>query len=133
MKKVESSKVKVSKEVEIKKDEFDLEEAFVLWSHKAKSGADYLTGSVGEMKLIGFFNKEKKNEKEPDIRIYTIENDEISKEEVASLWRNVSKTGSYYLTGTDNENIKLVGFYNEKIFEFPNRPFIRVYYKEAEK
>ena len=131
MKKVESSKVKVNKEIEIKKDEFDLEEAFVLWNHQAKSGADYLTGSVGEMKLIGFFNKTKKNEKEPDIRIYTIENDEISKEEVASLWRNVSKTGSYYLTGTDNENIKLVGFYNEKIFEFPNRPLIRVYYKES--
>lgn len=131
MKKVESSKVKVNKEIEIKKDEFDLEEAFVLWNHQAKSGADYLTGSVGEMKLIGFFNKTKKNEKEPDIRIYTIENDEISKEEVASLWRNVSETGSYYLTGTDNENIKLVGFYNEKIFEFPNRPLIRVYYKES--
>ena len=132
MKKVESSKVKVNKEIEIKKDEFDLEEAFVMWNHKAKSGIEYLTGSVGKMKLIGFFNKEKKNEKEPDIRIYTIENDEISKEEVASLWNNLSKSKKYYLTGYDNENIKLLGFYNDSLIEFPNRPYIRVYFRESE-
>lgn len=129
MKKVESSKVKVSKEVEIKK-EFDLKEAFVLWDHTAKSGNAYLTGTADDIKLIGFINKEKKNEKEPDIRVYMIENDEISKETVASLWKNVSKNGKYYLSGTDNENKKLVGFYNDKMIEFPNRPYIRVYYSE---
>ena len=130
MKKVESSKVKINKE-EIKVEERkELKEAFAMWSNTAKSGSDYLTGKCDDMKLIGFFNKEKKNEKEPDIRIYIIENDEISKEAVASLWKNISKGGNYYLSGTDNENNKLVGFYNTKFIEFPNRPFIRVYYSE---
>ena len=82
------------------------------------------------MKLIAFFNKEKKNEKEPDIRVYSIEGDELSSEAVASLWKNVSKGGQYYLSGTDNENKKLFGFYNDNIIEFPNRPYIRVYYSE---
>lgn len=131
MKKVESSKVKINKE-EITNTEvnMELEEAFALWSNNAKSGTEYLTGKVGEMKLIGFFNKEKKNEKEPDIRVYQLIDDEISKEAVASLWKNVSKGGIYYLSGTDNENKKLVGFYNNKFIEFPNRPYIRVYYSE---
>lgn len=131
MKKVEKSNEKINKEYEVKK-EFDLEEAFVMWSHTSKTNKEYLTGSVGDMKLIGFLNINKKNEKEPDIRIYTVENDNISKESVASLWKNVSKNGKYYLTGVDNENIKLVGFYNDNIIEFPERPFIRVYYKESE-
>lgn len=130
MKKVESSKVKINKE-EIKVEENkELKEAFAMWNNTAKSGSEYLTGRCEDMKLIGFFNKEKKNEKEPDIRVYIIENDEISKEAVASLWKNVSKGGNYYLSGTDNENNKLVGFYNTKFIEFPNRPFIRVYYSE---
>ena len=130
MKKVESSKVKINKE-EVKIEERkELKEAFALWNNTAKSGSEYLTGKCEDMKLIGFFNKEKKNEKEPDIRIYIIENDDISKEAVASLWKNTSKGGNYYLSGTDNENNKLVGFYNTKFIEFPNRPFIRVYYSE---
>lgn len=129
MKKVESSKVKVNKEIEVKK-EFDLKEAFALWEHNAKSGTSYLTGTVDDMKLIGFLNTNKKNEKEPDIRVYELINDEISKEAVASLWKNISKNGNYYLSGNDNENKKLVGFYNTNIIEFPNRPYIRVYYSE---
>lgn len=130
MKKVESSKVKVAEEVRAVEEKQELKEAFALWSNNSKAGNEYLTGRCEDMKLIGFFNKEKKNEKEPDIRIYIIENDEISKEAVASLWKNVSKGGNYYLSGTDNENNKLVGFYNTKFIEFPNRPFIRVYYSE---
>lgn len=130
MKKVESSKVKINKE-EVKIEERkELEEAFALWSNNSKSGTEYLSGKVDDMKLIGFFNKDKKNEKEPDIRIYIVENDEISKEAVASLWKNVSKGGNYYLSGSDNEDKKLVGFYNNKFIEFPNRPYIRVYYSE---
>lgn len=132
MKKVESSNIKVNKEYEVKK-EFDLKEAFALWQHVSKEGNSYLTGSVENMKLIGFYNKNKKNEKEPDIRVYSVENDEISKEAVASLWKNLSKDNKYYLTGTDNEGLKLVGFYNDNIIEYPNRPVVRVYYKESEK
>ena len=109
MKKVESSNVKVNKEIEVKK-EFDLKEAFALWEHKAKSGVIYLTGTVEEMKLIGFYNKNKKNEKEPDIRVYQLINDEISKEAVASLWRNISKNVNYYLSGIDNIRFFLILF-----------------------
>lgn len=129
MKKVESSKIKVNKEYEIKK-EFDLKEAFALWERTSQAGNKYLTGKVDDLKLIAFLNKEKKNEKEPDIRIYTIENDEISKEAVASLWKNLSKNNRYYLTGIDNEGLRLVGFYNEQIMEFPDRPLIRVYFQK---
>ena len=129
MKKVESSKIKVNKEVKVEERK-ELEEAFALWSNTAKSGIEYLSGKVEGMKLIAFINKEKKNEKEPDIRVYELINDEISKEAVASLWKNVSKNGNYYLSGTDNENKKLVGFYNTNFIEFPNRPYIRVYYSE---
>lgn len=131
MKRVEKSTEKINKDYEVKK-QFDLEEAFVMWSHTSKNNTEYLTGTVGDMKIIGFLNTNKKNEKEPDIRIYTVEQDSLSKEAVASLWKNLSKNGKYYLTGTDNENIKLVGFYNDNIIEFPDRPFIRVYYKESE-
>ena len=131
MKKVESSKIKVNKEYEVKK-EFDLKEAFALWERTSQAGNKYLTGKVDELKLIAFLNKEKKNEKEPDIRVYSIENDEISKEAVASLWKNLSKNNKYYLTGVDNEGLKLVGFYNDQIIEFPDRPLIRVYFKESE-
>lgn len=129
MKKVESSKIKVNKEYEVKK-EFDLKEAFALWERTSQAGNKYLTGKVDDLKLIAFLNKEKKNEKEPDIRIYTIENDEISKEAVASLWKNLSKNNRYYLTGIDNEGLRLVGFYNEQIMEFPDRPLIRVYFQK---
>lgn len=129
MKKVESSKVKVNKEMEVKK-EFDLKEAFALWERTSQAGNKYLTGKVDDLKLIAFLNKEKKNEKEPDIRIYTIENDEISKEAVASLWKNLSKNNRYYLTGIDNEGLRLVGFYNEQIMDFPDRPLIRVYFQK---
>lgn len=127
MKKVETTKT--NKEVEVKK-EFDLEEAFALWDHVAKSGDHYLTGTIDNMKLICFYNKEKKNEKEPDYRVYILENDEISKEAVASLWRNISKSNKFYLSGKDNEDKKLVGFYNDNFVEFPNRPLIRVYYQK---
>ena len=59
MKKVESSNIKVNKEYEVKK-EFDLKEAFALWQHVSKEGNSYLTGSVENMKLIGFYNKNRK-------------------------------------------------------------------------
>jgi len=45
-----------------------------LWKKKSAKGNTYLSGSVqvGEFKIkvVGFINKEKKNEREPDIRLY---------------------------------------------------------------
>lgn len=127
MKKVENKEKTIANYNEKK----DLKEAFALWTNTAASGSEYLTGKCDDIKLVGFFNTKKKNEKEPDIRIYsTDEKGNRSEEAVASLWKNMSKGGKYYLSGTDNENKKLVGFYNDNIIEFPNRPYIRVYYSE---
>ena len=124
---------KVEKTVaEPKTEQKELKEAFALWARKAQSGKEYYTGKCDDISLLGFVNTNKKNEKEPDIRIYTgDENNEDKLVEVASLWKNVSKKDNLYLSGTDNEGKKLVGFYNDKFMEFPNRPYIRVYYKES--
>ena len=125
---------KVEKKVaEPKTEEKELKEAFALWSRKGQSGKEYYSGKCDDISLLGFINANKKNEKEPDIRIYTSdENNEDKLVEVASLWKTISKNDKLYLTGKDNENKKLIGFYNDHFMEFPNRPFIRVYYNEQE-
>lgn len=124
---------KVEKKVaEPKTETKELKEAFALWARKAASGKEYYSGKCDDMELIAFVNTSKKNEKEPDVRVYTTdENNEDKLVEVASLWKNLSKKDTLYLSGTDNEGKKLVGFYNDKFMEFPNRPFITVYYKES--
>jgi len=129
MKKVESSNIKVSKEVELTEKK-DLKEEFALWENTSSKGTVYFTGYCGDIRLIAFENKNKKNEKEPDIRIYQVYNNELSKETVCSLWKNVSKSGKYYLSGKDNEGKKLIGFFNDKMIEYPDRPIIRVYSEE---
>ena len=125
---------KVEKKVaEPKTEQKKLKKAFALWARKSQNGKEYYSGKCEEMSLIAFANTSKKNEKQPDIRVYTNdENNDGSLVEVASLWKNLSKKDNLYLSGTDNEGKKLVGFYNDHFMEFPNRPFIRVYYKEQE-
>lgn len=115
-------------------NEFNLTEAFVLWKNEAKSGNDYLKGYTpadkkgNQTKLIGYFNPNKKNPKEPDVRVYALVDDKQDIE-VASLWENVSEgKGTRYLTGTTNDDEKLVAFYGKENEE--KRPYIRVYYKE---
>jgi hypothetical protein len=111
------------------KKEFDLKEAFVLWKNVAKSGKEYLAGFVAneeKTKLKGFFNTDKKNPKEPDIRVYTEVNDKLV--EVASLWTNVDKKEQKYVTGSTDENEKLVGWFGKENQEM--RPFVRVYYEK---
>ena len=111
---------------------FDLPESFVLWENTSKSGMKYLSGYTSEelqTKLVGFYNTNKKNPKEPDVRIYDIDADGNQGNEVCSLWENISKNETRYLTGTTNENEKIIAFYN-KVEENPNRPYIRAYYKQ---
>ena len=114
------------------KKEFNLLEAFVLWESTSKAGRKYLTGRTSEQKdyleLVGFYNTNKKNPKEPDIRIYVTDK-EGNQEEVCTLWENISKNETRYLTGTTNENEKIIAFYNN-VEEHPNRPYIRAYYKQ---
>ena len=132
MRTVKEKEVKTN-ESEVKQ-EFNLKEAFVLWKKQAKSGNDYLNGFLVDDKgnkvfLNGFFNTNKKNPKEPDIRVVTSVNEGEESIEVASLWENVSEgKGTRYLTGTTNDKEKLVCFYGKDHQEA--RPYIRAYYKE---
>lgn len=129
---------KQTEEKEIKKEEvertFNLEEAFVLWKNKAKSGEDYLKGKTALDKkedfieLVGYFNSRKKNPKEPDIRIYSLDSEGHQEKEVCSLWENISKNEKRYLTGATDDQEKIVAFYNDK--EVEKRPYIRAYYRQ---
>lgn len=120
---------KVTKETEKKGSE--LTESFALWLNKSKAGNEYLTGKLNEKlgsgKLVGYFNTNKKNPKEPDIRIYTLDTENKNDKEIADLWDSVSEvTGNEYLTGTSDEQERLIGFYGEKNAK---TPYIRVYFK----
>ena len=121
------------KEVEVKESKKELKDAFVLWRQDSEKGGHYLKGHVSEdgTKLIGFFNTNKNNPKEPDVRVYTIGEDGKRDQEVASLWENVAKNESHYLTGKTNESEKLVAWYGD-IESFPTRPYIKAYYQEQE-
>lgn len=105
------------------KQEVKLTEAFALWKNKSKAEKDYLSGyDLHKNKLVGFFNTNKKNPKEPDIRVYLGNQDK----EVASLWDNISENNKRYLTGTTDEKEKLVAFYGTK----EKAPYIKAYFKE---
>jgi hypothetical protein len=51
--------------------------AGALWVNKARSGMEYFSGSIemnGQtLKVVGFWNREKKNEKSPDINLQVSE------------------------------------------------------------
>lgn len=117
-------------EKEVKK-EFNLKEAFVLWRNQSKAGAYYLSGNVSneeKTKLVGYFNTNKKNPKEPDVRIYLIDCEGNQGNEVCSLWEYISKNENSYLSGTTDEKEKIIAFYGKKNEEA--RPYIRAYYRE---
>ena len=121
----------VNKESEVK--EFTLEQAFVLWRNESKNGKFYLKGKdLHDNKIVGFFNTNKKNPKEPDIRVCEVSIDDQGKEttgnEICSLWDNESKNGNRYLTGTTDEKEKIVAFYGKEHEEA--RPYIRAYFKD---
>lgn len=113
--------------------EFKLSEAFVLWKNESKNNVEYLSGRLSDegsnVKLVGYFNARKKNPKEPDIRIYDVDSDGSQGIEVCSLWENISKSEKRYLTGSTNDQEKIIAFYND-LDENPNRPYIRAYYKQ---
>lgn len=122
------TKTTTKKEV---KQEVQLKEAFVLWKKTAKSGKDYLNGFFvnedgNKEYLTGFFNTNKKNPKEPDIRVYTSVAEGEESVEVASLWEYISKNEKRYLSGMTNEKEKLVAFYGKT----EKAPYIRAYFRE---
>ena len=108
----------------------ELTQAFVLWAETSKSGKEYLSGvtseDLGKTRLVGFFNTNKKNPKEPDIRIYNLDKDNNQDKEIADLWANESINKKLYLSGVSDEKEKLVGFYNNT--SDTKQPYIRVYF-----
>ena len=107
----------------------ELIEAFALWAN-SKGDNVYYTGKTPEdepIRLVAFINKVKKNPNQPDIQVYEQKEKGEEKPQVASLWVNKSKAGKAYLSGQDNENKKLVGFYNDDTKD-GKYPAIRVYY-----
>lgn len=122
--------MKTSNTKETKKGASELTEAFALWLHKSKANNEYLSGLTtsenGNVRLVGYFNTNKKNPKEPDIRVYSLDGEGNQDIEVADLWENVSKQDTRYLSGSTNDKEKLVGFYGDKKEE--KRPYVRVYF-----
>lgn len=47
------------------------EEILSLWENENKDGFEYLSGVTKDgKKVVAFYNDKKKNDKEPDIRVY---------------------------------------------------------------
>lgn len=110
-----------------KKQEFTMQEVFALWKKDSKKGEPYFTGKSAEgVYLRGFFNTNKKNPKEPDLRVY-INNDGLEKEPLISMWCNVSANGKKYLTGKIGKQ-RVVGFINEG--KNDKAPYVRCYLSE---
>lgn len=113
------------------KKEFNLERFLVLWRKKSANGNVYFSGKteVGE-KVTGFYNKDKQNPKEPDIRLYfTNTEGKLEKEPFLSLWCNATTNDKKYLSGKIDGK-RLVGFINEKVKVGDMKPYINVYFSD---
>ena len=111
-----------------------LKEAFALWENK-KGDTIYYTGKTSgdnSVRVVAFLNYTKKNPKEPDIRVYEQVEKGKKKPELASLWESKSKAGKAYLSGTTNDNEKLVAFINDDTQD-GKYPAIRVYFSNDNK
>ena len=115
-------------EKEVKKEMKDLG---ILWEHKAESDVIYLSGNLSEelhyKKILAFYNYSKKNEKEPDVRVYLLDDDGKKDHEIISLWKQVSKQGANYYSGLTDEKENVVAFINTS--EDIKQPKIRIYFK----
>lgn len=129
--KTTTKKVENIKEKEVKEN--SMKELCILWHHKTESEVEYLSGNLSEelkyQKVIAFYNKNKKNEKEPDIRVYSLDDENKKDVQIISLWNQVSKSNLKYLSGKTNENEDVVAFYNQD--DDIKKPRIKVYLKES--
>ena len=116
------------------KKEFTLERALVMWIYKGKKGGKYLSGKTEDGdKIKGFFNSKKNNPKEPDIRIYGVnEKGDLTKDEICSLWCNTTENGKKYATGKMDGD-RVVGFFNSKAQVDGVVPYLNVYYSDDQK
>lgn len=116
------------------KREFTLKEFFVLWKHESKkNGNTYYTGKITSddyefSSLVAFQNSKKKNPKEPDLRIYLVDEKGNKDNDVfVSLWMNATDNGKQYFSGKFNDQ-RIVGFISKNTEN--NRPAIRVYFSD---
>ena len=112
------------------KKEFTLKQVFAMWKETSKKGGSYFTGKCDKGYLKGFYNTNKENPKEPDIRIYlTNDKGDLEKDSYLSLWCNTTKAGKKYLSGKLDDK-KVVGFINEKATEENKQPYFTVYFSD---
>ena len=112
---------------EVKK-EFDLQEACVLWLHVSKNGLQYLKGQdLNKNKVIGYFN-ETSNEKQPKIRVYSLDEKGNKDKDIITLWNSKSLKDKVYLSGYTDEKENVIAFYGDTKNE--KSPYIRVYFKD---
>jgi uncharacterized protein (DUF736 family) len=50
-----------------------LEKLGALWKRTSKAGVAYLSGTIGEQKVVVFRTKEKRNDRSPDFQVYKSE------------------------------------------------------------
>ena len=111
-----------------KKTEFTAKDIFALWKKTSKNGNTYFTGKSKEgLNLRGFFNTNKKNPKEPDLRVYITDNGGLAKEPIISMWCNVSKNGNKFLTGKLGDD-KVVAFIRKT--DNDKAPYLTAYLSE---
>ena len=127
-----TAKAKATKEVKETKKEFKLESIFSMWRNVSKQGKVYFSGQFDGKKIRGFYNTDKKNPKEPDFRVYALdEKGDIEKDEIVSLWCNVSKKNKRYLSGKIDGQ-RVIGFINEKSKENPIVPYFTLYWSDQQ-
>lgn len=106
-------------------------QVFAMWKAKSAAGKTYFTGKTDDgAPLTGFYVTNKKNLKEPDIRIYKRNADgDLEKEVFTSLWCNSTKKGKKILSGKVDGK-KVVGFINDGAKE--KAPYFSVYWSDEE-
>ena len=121
-----------SEQKETKKEKFDLNECFTLWSNTSKEGNKYLTGyDFNKNRIIAFYNK-KSNDKQPSIRIYGVDDEGKMSNEIITLWDTTFKTsGKSGLSGYTNEKENIIAFYGDD--ETGKKPFIKGYFAKDNK
>ena len=65
-----------------------MKKIFSIWENQSKNGNIYYTGKLGELELIGFRVKEKKNPKAPDIEFF-IKEDKPKKDDTKIYTKEV--------------------------------------------
>lgn len=113
------------------KEKFDLQECFVLWRKISEKKTVYYTGHDYNKNRIIAFDNVKTKDNQPDVRIYTVNEDGTRGVEIITLWKKTYKSSLEGFTGLTNENEKLLCFVGDIHKEA--RPYIRGYFKKENK